>query len=79
MAKSIACPNGKVIVIVEEFGGVIDDVYAYCSKKEADKHYSSFVKEHWGTQKKHLAAREGDMSKEEIWHYTTHLLDKYEE
>ena len=77
MAKSISCPNGEVIVIIEEFQGVIDDVYVYCSKKEADKHYNSFVKENWGTQKKHLAAREGEIDNE-IWHYTSHLLDKSE-
>ena len=67
--KRISCPGGVVHIVIEEFQGIIQDPAVYCDEKNADKHYDRFVKEHWGSQKKHLYEREFGMPKHEIYQY----------
>lgn len=73
MAKRKECKKGgKIQVVVEEFGSIIDDVFVYCSPKEAEDHVNKFIKKHFGSKKKFKEAH-GQTDKSDIYHFETKM------
>lgn len=55
-----------VHVIVEEFGGVVDDVTVYSDEKKADEHRVNFIKKHYSTAQEYRNQLENGMPKNVI-------------
>ena len=62
-----------VHVIVEEFGGTINDVAVYSDEKNADEHRVNFIKEHYTTETEYKNQLEHGMPKNVITHHVVEV------